>query len=457
MQYKIATNILVTCLVLFFTSCENKFERVVYSTSQPKITNLEVSVEGLLTVPDSVFITATVVDKNTPLSTLDITLKTASQELFQKSIRTKGYEAEIKNFAFYIPFQPNLNDNEPAILTIQAINIEGTTHKEVRELKLQRPKLSKQLYLHIENEVYTLEQSTTNPYEYISAEDNYPQTFKGKISTHESLEESNLIWGEGEDTNTTSVINNSQGNFNFNFEEWQIQNITFNTLSFELGIIGTQQYIAINGTQLEAKQGLFEAGIKFEQGKEFTIEGIENIKEAYNRDFFEYNEATGKFKFLRESGTWEVYYSSKYNYIWVINSDHVAPQAFWIIGHGFTCSPVWNDDYFLGGWDSEDITRMAYVVKIAPKKYQTTMYITNQHEWDSFEFEIYSNKESGKEKGILLKEGSITSDTEGFTISNSNGLTNADNFTPGYYQLTFDTTLGVGNETVHIKRILNNL
>ena len=56
---------------------------------------------------------------------------------------------------------------------------------------------------------------------------------------------------------------------------------------------------------------------------------------------------------------------------------------------------------------------------------------------------------------MLLQEGSISGDSEGFAISGSNGLTNTESFIPGYYCLTFDTSAGVGKETVTIKRISN--
>ena len=50
------------------------------------------------------------------------------------------------------------------------------------------------------------------------------------------------------------------------------------------------------------------------QDEEFEMSGFEDVEHAYNRDFFSYNPDNGKFTFLRKSGTWEIYYSSKYNY-----------------------------------------------------------------------------------------------------------------------------------------------
>ncbi len=69
------------------------------------------------------------------------------------------------------------------------------------------------------------------------------------------------------------------------------------------------------------------------------MSGFEDVEHAYNRDFFSYNPDNGKFTFLRKSGTWEIYYSSKYNYIWVARMGDTAPTCFWLVGHGFTCAP----------------------------------------------------------------------------------------------------------------------
>ena len=68
-----------------------------------------------------------------------------------------------------------------------------------------------------------------------------------------------------------------------------------------------------------------------------------------------------------------------------------APTCFWLVGHGFTCAPVWNEAYNSGGWNLEDISQLGYIVPIGEQKYQTTVYLSNTHEWESFEIEIYSD------------------------------------------------------------------
>jgi hypothetical protein len=130
-----------------------------------------------------------------------------------------------------------------------------------------------------------------------------------------------------------------------------------------------------------------------------------------------------------------------------------APACFWMVGHGFTSAPVWNEDFNYGGWEVDVIARLAYVVPIGDNLYQTTLYLSNTHEWESFEIEIYSDREWSKDNGILLQEGSLTGDISGIAISESNGITSSDDFVPGYYRLTFNTSQGVGHETLNIQRI----
>ena len=119
----------------------------------------------------------------------------------------------------------------------------------------------------------------------------------------------------------------------------------------------------------------------------------------------------------------------------------------------FLCALVLNESYFSGGWNLEDISQLGYIVPIGEQKYQTTVYLSNTHEWESFEIEIYSDLQWNKDKGMLLQEGSLSGDTDGIELSGSNGITSGDGFVPGYYRLTFDASQGVGKETLHIERL----
>lgn len=447
--------LMASIALMLLSSCEKERGRAIYPYSQPKMSNLRLSVENQVKATDSLFFSVNISDEETPLSTLDVSFATAGKVIYSESIRTKGYESNIKQHGIYIPFTSGLENDKEATLTLTAINVEGSKQIITKTLTIQRPRISSTIYLHYNDLIIPMKQQEDNPYLYVTDEGNYPMQLTGRISTNEALDNSDLIWGNSDSTNEATLISKTDPGFSFDFQDWQIKQITFNIFTFKLGAIGYQKNITINGTKLEASGGYFRASINFKKGQSVEVTGLDDLINTYNRDFFDYDPGKKTLTFLRETGNWEVYYSATYNYMWVEHLNDVAPNAFWIIGHGFTCAPVWNTDYDHDGWSIDNISRMAYAVKVGDHKYQASMYISNTHEWGSFEFEIYSDLGWNKNSGMLLQEGSISGDSEGFAISGSNGLTNTESFIPGYYCLTFDTSAGVGKETVTIKRISN--
>lgn len=442
----------ICCFGFLFSGCEDDEGRVVYPYSSPQITALTYSITDQAEATDSIFFSLNIDDPETPLSTMEVVLTKDGKELYSQSVRTKGYNTQIKDYGIYVPFDAGLEDGE-AKLSITAINVEGSSKEVVKVFTIKRPLILDVIYLHYNEEVVEMVRSTTNPYEYLTESGSYPSTLSGKVSTSPSLTDSDLIWGYSETINEAVIGSASGAEFSFDYSDTEVEQISFNTFGFNLGAIGTTKNLKINNIMLNNVGGYYSASIKFEKGKEVEVAGFENLEGAYNRDFFEYNANTGKLTFLRESGTWNIYYSAKYNYMWVARMDDVAPSAFWLVGHGFTCASQWNEDYNNDGWELDNISRLGYAVKIEENKYQCTIYLNNTHVWDSFEVEIYSDLEWNKDKGILLKDGAFSGDVAGFKVSNSNGFTNDDGFVPGYYRLTFDITAGVGNEKMHIERI----
>jgi hypothetical protein len=452
-------NMLVWILGLslcWLTSCSEEEGRVKYPYSQPEMSGLEFSASDQVSANDSLYFSVNIHDPQTPLSTLEVKLTIGDEEISSQSIRTKGKDISISQMGVFIPFVAGLEENQSACLTLTAINVEGSEQTYPFDFHIKRPDIPKQLYLHFEGNTVTMIQDEENPYLYLTnaeTEEEFPMEFTGKISTAESLDTSSLIWGASDNSNEAAIVSATSPGFTFDYRDWLIERITFNTQTFKLDVIGEQKDIYVKGVKLNASEGFFRANIAFTQGEDVEITGIEDIEKAYNRDFFDYNPETGKCTFLRESGQWEVYYSSAYNYIWVMRLNDTAPACFWMVGHGFTSAPVWNEDFNYGGWEVDVIARLAYVVPIGDNLYQTTLYLSNTHEWESFEIEIYSDREWSKDNGILLQEGSLTGDISGIAISESNGITSSDDFVPGYYRLTFNTSQGVGHETLNIQRI----
>lgn len=441
------------CASVLLTACEEGTGRVVYPYSCPEMSAVTLSATDYVVANDTLYFSVDIKDEQTPLSTLEVSLTAGEEEIFAQSIRTKGMEASIQDYGIYIPFSAGLEDNTAAKLTLTAINVEGSEVTKTFDFLIRRPDLPEILYLHFDDQVIPIKRQADNPYEYATEAGSYITQFTGKVSTDESLENSDLIWGYSETVNYAALSTATGVGFTFDYQDWVIDQITFNALTFKVGAVGVYQVFTINGVELEAGGGYYKSAIQFTQGAEVEVTGFDNLADAYNRDFFEYNAETGKLTFLRESGKWEVYYSSKYNYMWIMRLDDVAPDAFWLVGHGFTSAPVWNDDYNTGGWDTEEVSRLGYVVKIADHTYQTSLYLSNTHEWESFEIEIYSDLQWNKTQGMELKEGSITGDATGFAISMSNGFTNTADFVPGYYRLTFDTSAGVGQEKMKVERL----
>lgn len=444
---------ILCCASVLLTACEEGTGRVVYPYSCPEMSAVTLSATDYVVANDTLYFSVDIKDEQTPLSTLEVSFTSGEEEIFAQSIRTKGMEASIQNYGIYIPFSAGLEDNTAAKLTLTAINVEGSEVSKAFDFQIRRPDLPETMYLHIDDQVIPMKRQANNPYEYATEAGSYITQFTGKVSTDESLENSDLIWGYSETVNYAALSTATGVGFTFDYQDWVIDQITFNALTFKVGAVGVYQVFTINGVELEAGGGYYKSAIQFTQGAEVEVTGFDNLAEAYNRDFFEYNPETGKLTFLRESGMWEVYYSSKYNYMWVMRLDDVAPDAFWLVGHGFTSAPVWNDDYNTGGWDTEEVSRLGYVVKVAENTYQTTIYLNNTHEWASFEIEIYSDRVWNKTQGMELKEGAITGDATGFAISMSNGFTNTADFVPGYYRLTFDTSAGVGQEKMKVERL----
>ncbi|RNC63976.1 DUF5016 domain-containing protein [Proteiniphilum sp. X52] len=447
---------MVSCMAFWLGGCEDDSSgRVVYPYSSPEISNVSYSFANEVEAADSIFFSMDITDPLTPLSTLEVTLTFEDEVIYSETIRTKGSSAQIKNHGIFIPFH-SLFDEGDAILNLTAINVEGSEKTELKTFRIKRPELPATLYLHYDGRVLPMTRTENNPYEYQTENGDFPETFDGKISTAPTLEASALIWGLSQTRNGAELVSGTGANFIFNFENAVIQRVIFNTFSFNLGFAGISKIISVNGVQLMLdNNGLYQATIDFTRNADIEVTGIQDLGGAYNRDFFSYDQTTGKLAFIRETGTWTVYYSMKYNYMWVADMRDVAPDAFWLVGHGFTCAPRWHDDYSSGGWNLEDITRLAYAVKTREHTYQATIYLNDTHEWASFEVEIYSDLGWGKEKGMLLSEESFSGDATGFKVSLSNGFTNDTGFVPGYFRLTFDTSGGVGKESMKIERLSN--
>lgn len=411
------------------------------------LTLSEVNVSASVTVPGSITVAAKVSDENIALSTLNISaaLEDGTEIVAEKKIRTRGHEATV-NETVEIPFTANMPDGAKVIVNLKAINVEGATLSQTANVTVARPEIPETIYMKLGDEVY--EMTKTSDYLYQTEEGSYESVGTAYFATAEEFSEAPIFWGSSSEDNIaeTCAFSDAPG-VSVSYPTYLVSQYTFNTLTFEVGVAGEEVHVAVKGTELAPQAGgLLYSKISFTQGETLTITGIDDLENAYNRDFF-VPDGNGAFTFAPESGEYDVYYSPRYNYIWVAKMDAVAPDCLWIIGHGFICAPVWHPDFSsdaVSGWATDYIYQLGYCVKVGEDLYQCSMYLNDKHTWGSFEFEIYSDLESNKTHGF--GGTSLTGFTKGITLSGAGdgmpGLTSTVGFQPGYYVITFNNATG---------------
>ena len=418
-----------------WTACTPEKQPGEEVNSEMKIENLTFASETV-TPPSALAFTLDVDGGGVELSTLEVSAVLGDKEIASKSVRTTGVKAQVSE-SLDIPFAAGMADNATVAVTFEAINVEGATFKQTKTIKIARPALPDVLYLVVGDETFQMAKSATDPNLYSTEKVGFDSAFTATIYTSEDKENAQFIWGSAGVNNEAALIEFGGEGFTVSYPSVIVENVTFNAETFVVGVEGVTLNVAVNGKALTPANGLLVADIEFTENQEVTITGLDNVEAAYNRDFFDY--ADGKFTFKAPAGTYQVSYSPKYNYIWLADWNHVAPDCLWILGHGFTCASEWHSDFAsdaVSGWAADYIYQVGYCVRTGETTYQCSMYLNNEHVWGSFEFEIYSDLAWSKENGLELQ--TISGDTKGITISVSSGLTSAAGFQPGYYTITYD-------------------
>ena len=194
---------------------------------------------------------------------------------------------------------------------------------------------------------------------------------------------------------------------------------------------------------VDAGSNLVQSNVFFEYGKEVSIIGVNpsNFEVAYNRDFMSYNSDTGQITFIAETGYWDVFYSTKYNYFWVARMSDVAPECYWIIGEGFSSASVWHNDFATGGTSVTNMRQMAYMRNLGDNKYQATISIGN-----SFDILTFADRKWG---GQLSGFDLIAPEGMELNADNKSNITDSNGFIPGYYRFVFDSN----NEIFIIEKV----
>ena len=423
--------------------------------SVPVIASLTVKTTGNVMLNDSIYFDIKGNDPQRPLSTLEVTLTANEVVLDKKSIRTKGMSTDLKNVSLFVPFNPYIATGENLVLNFTLINVDGAEAQQQKILKAQRPELPAKLYLLLTDKtVITLDKNTDNPYLYESAEGNYPSSFSAKIASNQNITEAKYIWNGTPDDNIAALGKEFGADVKFSYDNWIVKKIIFDTYSFNLDVEGLRLAVRVNHTLLRLSGDYLYAQVAFKQGEEFTIKGLDNLSQAYNRDFFEYNPATGKYKFLADTGNWDVYYSPTYNYIWVNKIKDIAPQAYWILGQGFTSAPRWHDDFTTMGWSWTDIKQLSYMRHISTNEYQADVYLSNKPQW-GVDMKIYSSLNSNDYKQAIFSDDRFEGDKTGFQAAGRDkaDIVSNDDFVEGYYRITLDISDGLDKAKLTFKKL----
>jgi hypothetical protein len=203
------------------------------------------------------------------------------------------------------------------------------------------------------------------------------------------------------------------------------------------------------------------AQVSFYEGGEIEIPELSDavIAKVYNRDFMNYDAAAKKLTFTGKSGEWDVFYSEKYEYIWVVKLDAGAPDFWWLAGAGVWTAPTFNfEDMATCSGHMSEIRQAACMKPIADGKYQTHVYLSLGGIWGVLNFSIFAERR-GESDWAPMPEGQIgdvalTGETTGFKKElNDDGEVSIkyvdDVFVPGYYRLIYN----INDNTLNFKRI----
>lgn len=416
-------------------------------SSVPEIVSLEIEGETVVPGTDIVF-NFSGSDASTPLSTLEVSAMLGTDVVATASIRTQGNEADLVGQTFHIPFAANMEDGAVIGIRFELINVDGGSANTTRQLSIDRPEIPAAIYMQSDGQTWPMAQDAENPYLYKTAADNgFENSMVATFATAEDLEQAEFIWGDSGESNVGAIVESGEAGINVQFAGMIVENYTFNVLTFEVGAEGERLDISVNGVALEPEGTLLYAKVPFTKDAEFRITGLEDIESCYNRDLFSYQD--GVLTFLGESGEYDVYYSTDNNYFTVLKLGAVAPECWWLRGHGFVQSVQWNPDYDnIDSWETGDVTNTGYAAKISDNEYQITLYLSNTHIWGSFEIEIYSDMSGALDEIDKLEINSVEGDVIGIEVSPSNGLVSAETgFEPGYYRIVINSSDGTATFT----------
>jgi len=191
-----------------------------------------------------------------------------------------------------------------------------------------------------------------------------------------------------------------------------------------------------------AGESYLKGVISFTSGDFVIIHGIDEskIENAYNRDFFDYDPATGELVFTGETGEWEVFYSENFNHFWIIKkwAPSVPTDYWWIFGGGFNSA----FESFTGGAWRVTPADIGFMKPIGGGRHQV-------HGWLN---EAFSLAIMVCVPYYPVGIESFTGDIEGMRLFQETPDTNTHfqgyalyGYTPGYFRITWDENTKILN------------
>lgn len=376
-------------ILTLFTSCKEELYDKKYSVSIPEIASANIS-PTTFTYGDSITLTASLSDPESPLSTLGINILANNQSFFTQTIQISGNSDEI-NSQILVPLVSNLPDNAEIKVVLTLMNtLKGETTKEITGLTGKRPYFAK-LYLVQDNgTVYPLVPKASNKDQYEAGDVILPKSFNywiaQKITPDNQIDYSGLVWGNNSgkiqlvQQGGESIFSHISGDY--------ATGVTFDNLSFTT---------TLNETNYTAGDLLFD---NFENpvtidGEDFNklsvslqkdqILTVFPIDAVYDVDFFDRVDVN-KIKFLGESGNYDLYYSPARKSVVVGVANPAYPDYLLMTGGGLgyptkvtgiTIEHTW--------WGFDNIRQFILFRKTADNVFQGTVMIhAKDNSWVAF-------------------------------------------------------------------------
>jgi len=366
-------------ILAFFTSCTGTYYDRSYTISIPKITSASIS-PTTFTFGDSITLTASLSDPESPLATLDINIIANNQSIFTQTVQVGGNSYDV-NLQIPVPLAGNIPDNAGIKVDLTLRNtIKGEATQEISGLTGMRPYFA-QLYLVPENgPVYTLTPEAGNKDLYDAGTIALPKSFSyriaQKITPDNQVDYSGMVWGN---KNGQIQLVNETGDPAFvHVSDDYTAGFVFDNFAFSVALNGAkyapgdlvldsfENTVTINGEDLS------KTSVSLQNGQILTVFPIDAL---YNVDFFD-RVGPNTVKFLGETGNYDLYYSAMRKIVIVGVANPAYPSYLMMAGQGMGYpTKVTGITIEHIGWGFDNVMEYILFRKISNNVFQGTVMI----------------------------------------------------------------------------------